>query len=59
MTQQKIKDDREVEIFSRFVSASRLSIAPSTIEKREPPEPDILCVHNDGGPERVPSLVEN
>jgi hypothetical protein len=50
MTQQKIKDDREVEIFSRFASASRLSIDPSTIEKREPPEPDILCVHNDEGP---------
>lgn len=49
MSTEKIKGKREMEIFSRFVSASKLPIDSATIEKREPPEPDILCTHRDEG----------
>ena len=34
---------KEIEIFRSFVAASGLDIDVSSIEKREPPEPDILC----------------
>ncbi len=33
----------EVEIFRRFAAASPLGVVPASIEKRPPPEPDILC----------------
>src|SRR3989338_8426403 len=49
MATEKIKGKREIEIFSRFVSASKRPIDSATIEKREPPEPDILCMHRDEG----------
>lgn len=50
MATEQTKGNREIEIFSRFVSTSKLPIDPATIEKREPPEPDILCTHLDEGP---------
>lgn len=40
---EQTKGDLEVRIFRRFVQAAALSINPSSIEKRTPPEPDILC----------------
>ena len=34
---------RELAVFRRFAETCRLSIDVSSIEKRDPPEPDILC----------------
>jgi hypothetical protein len=50
MGTEHTKGAREIEIFSRFISASKLPIDLGTIEKREPPQPDILCTHLDDGP---------
>ncbi len=36
-------DDKELPIFRLFALACGLPIKPDSIEKREPPEPDILC----------------
>lgn len=36
--------EREIEIFRQFVAAAHLDIDTKTIQKREPPEPDIRCV---------------
>ena len=38
----------EVEIFMRFAAVCRLGILPPSIEKREPPEPDIRCETSQG-----------
>jgi hypothetical protein len=37
------KGELELHIFLEFASRVGLSIVPSTVEKRSPPEPDILC----------------
>ena len=37
------KSQREVEMFYEFIVRSGRSIDPSSVEKRHPPEPDILC----------------
>ena len=37
------KSRREVSVFQEFAERSGLPIVPNSIEKREPPEPDILC----------------
>ena len=50
MATEQTKGNREIEIFSQFVSTSKLPIDPATIEKGEPPEPDILCTQLDEGP---------
>lgn len=50
MALEHTKSNREIEAFRRFISASRIRIDPATIEKREPPEPDILCTHLEEGP---------
>lgn len=39
----------EVAVFLRFLEASRLPIDRNSIEKRSPPEPDILCAHQSEG----------
>jgi hypothetical protein len=49
MSTEQAKGEREVEIFQRFVAASNLPIDLRSIEKREPPEPDILCLHGEHG----------
>ncbi len=49
MTTEHSKGEREVEIFLRFLEASQLPIENSTVEKRNPPEPDILCTHKSEG----------
>lgn len=38
----------ELNVFRRFVAVCPLRIEPNFIDKREPPEPDILCRLNDG-----------
>jgi hypothetical protein len=40
--------ERELEIFGRFLSARGMSGHTISIEKRQPPEPDILVRHVDG-----------
>lgn len=42
--------DREMSVFLDFLARSGLSVAPETVEKRQPPEPDIFCVHSTEGP---------
>ena len=34
---------KELGIFERFARAAGLRVEPGTVEKRPPPEPDILC----------------
>ncbi len=43
MIDDEKKSRRELKIFSDFVLRSGLPIDPSSVEKRNPPEPDILC----------------
>lgn len=49
MASEHAKGEKEVAVFMRFLEASRLPIDPSSIEKRSPPEPDILCTHRSEG----------
>jgi len=39
----------ELEVFGRFLELSGLPIDPTSVEKRLPPEPDILCRHETEG----------
>jgi len=41
---------REKRIFGQFADACHLGIRPDSIEKRDPPEPDILCEIEEEGP---------
>ena len=41
---------REKKIFSLFAEACALPVRPESIEKRNPPEPDILCEIKGEGP---------
>lgn len=45
MASEHVKGETEVAVFMRFLEASQLPIDPGSIEKRSPPEPDILCTH--------------
>lgn len=45
----KIRDEEEVKVFRSFCERSHIGIVPDSIEKRSPPEPDILCRLEDGG----------
>ena len=52
-----VQDEAELTVFRRFTKATDLPIATDSIEKRDPPEPDILCSLHTG--ERVAfELVE-
>lgn len=57
MASEHEKGRIEVEVFCRFLEQSGLPIYPSSIEKRRPPEPDILCRHSYEG-ELAFELVE-
>lgn len=48
MATESEKAIHELEIFARFVAATTFRIDPSTVEKRAPPEPDVLCRTVDG-----------
>lgn len=41
--------NRELAVFRRFLEATQLPVSPSTVHKRQPPEPDILCEITDQG----------
>lgn len=49
MASENIKGEAEVAVFLRFLEASQLPIDPTSVEKRSPPEPDILCTHQSEG----------
>lgn len=49
MASEHDKGEVETEVFRRFLELSGLPIDPSSIEKRLPPEPDILCRHDTEG----------
>jgi hypothetical protein len=49
MASERKKGEAEVALFLRFLDASNLPIDRSSIEKRPPPEPDILCAHQTEG----------
>lgn len=50
MDTEDTKGIREIEVFTRFAKAATQPIDLGTIEKRKPPQPDILCTHRDDGP---------
>jgi uncharacterized protein YjhX (UPF0386 family) len=47
------KGKTEVAVFLRFLDASHLPIDRNSVEKRSPPEPDILCTHQSEGGSRI------
>jgi len=49
MASELAKGEAEVAVFLRFLEASRLPIDRTSVEKRSPPEPDILCTHQSEG----------
>ena len=51
------QDAAELRVFRLFAEAAQLDIAPGSVQKRQPPEPDIQCELRDHG-ESSPFLVE-
>lgn len=49
MASELAKGETEVAVFLRFLEASHLPIDRTSVEKRSPPEPDILCTHQSEG----------
>jgi hypothetical protein len=49
MNAEEEKATRERLVFRTFLKESGLQISPKSIESRKPPEPDILCVHENDG----------
>ena len=49
MASEYEKGEIEVDVFRRFVQLSDLPIDIASIEKRLPPEPDLLCLHKVDG----------
>ena len=49
MASELAKGKIEVAVFLRFLEASHLLIDRNSVEKRSPPEPDILCTHQSEG----------
>lgn len=49
MASEHTKGEAEVAVFMRFLEASELPIDRNSVEKRSPPEPDILCTHQSEG----------
>jgi hypothetical protein len=45
-----IQSKTELNVFRAFAKLQRLPIEMESIEKREPPEPDIRCNLKDNGP---------
>lgn len=49
MGAETAKINREIEVFRTFIERSGLPIDPATVEKRFPPEPDLVCFHENDG----------
>lgn len=45
MTSEHAKGAREVAVFEKFLDVSGLAVERVSVEKRDPPEPDIYCIH--------------
>jgi len=45
MRSEATKGIEEIDAFRRFIERSQTLIDPASIEKRAPPEPDLLCRH--------------
>lgn len=43
MERERIKENREIDVFMRFVTLSAMNVISDSIEHRPPPEPDIIC----------------
>lgn len=50
MASEHEKGEIELELFRCFLRLAKLPIEPHSVEKRLPPEPDILCRHRLDGP---------
>ena len=50
MRSEHTKGKNEIEVFRAFVSAGNLPYDLSAVEKRVPPQADIVCVHEFDGP---------
>lgn len=50
MRSEQAKGADEIKIFLRFMQAVDLPIAAGSVEKRDPPEPDLRCIHALDGP---------
>lgn len=49
MRSEQSKGINEIALFSAFVTAADLPYDLSTVEKRVPPQPDIVCAHQSEG----------
>ncbi len=49
MNAEEKKAKREVSVLMKFLKASELPIGTASVESRPPPEPDILCSHQEEG----------
>lgn len=49
MNAEQTKASREMQVFLEFLQKSELPIDRDSVENRKPPEPDILCRHNEQG----------
>jgi hypothetical protein len=49
MASEADKAKREIAVFTRFVEVSGIPVDVGTVEKRVPPEPDLLCSHQSDG----------
>ena len=47
---EELKGLDEVDTLRAFIARSQLPIDPSSVEKRNPPEPDLVCRHTTEGP---------
>lgn len=50
MRSEQAKGAEEIKVFLRFLQAADLPIAATSIENRDPPEPDPRCIHAIDGP---------
>jgi hypothetical protein len=48
MSSEESKGEAEIHFFLKFIDASKLDINKASIEKRNPPEPDIRCLFLNG-----------
>ena len=44
------QDEDELRVFRSFIECAGLDVAPGSIEKLQPPEPDIQCLLGGKGP---------
>lgn len=50
MSNEVAKGQRELSVFAEFVRLSGIAIDMTSVKKRSPPEPDLLCSHEIDGP---------